>query len=180
MSSIGNKIREVRKKNGLTLNELAELTGLSQGFLSQVERSKSSITLQSLSKISDALEVSRSYFFEDVEDEENHSTGVSSKIAINNEHDINFFYKSLAGNIDQPIFEPMLAVLLPEERKPSASSHYGEEFAYVLEGELTLIIEDEELTLSEGKSFHISSSTPHTWFNNTDSVVKLLYIHANM
>src|SRR5690625_7145470 len=65
MDDIGKQIKKLRLEREMTLKDVSEKTGLSIGFLSQVERGKSSITLQSISKISDALEVSRSYFFED-------------------------------------------------------------------------------------------------------------------
>ena len=61
--NIGEIIKKLRLEHQLTLKEVAERTGLSISFLSQVERSKSSITLQSLSRIAEAFNVSRSYFF---------------------------------------------------------------------------------------------------------------------
>lgn len=60
---IGAKIKSLRKERKLTLKQIADQTNLSISFLSQVERSKSSITLESLKKISEALGVNPSYFF---------------------------------------------------------------------------------------------------------------------
>lgn len=178
MDGIGSKIRKARKSKKLTLNELSDLTGLSQGFLSQVERSKSSVTLQSLSKISDALQISRSYFFDEI-DENPKKDEINSFTTTTNYHSTNFFYQSLIGDITNPAFEPMIAVLLSEEKKPSPSSHSGQEFVYVLSGELTLILENNEKILYEGDSFHIESNISHTWFNATKNVTKLIYVHSN-
>lgn len=61
---IGVKIKSLRKERKLTLKQIADQTNLSISFLSQVERSKSSITLESLKKISEALGVNPSYFFQ--------------------------------------------------------------------------------------------------------------------
>lgn len=179
MEGIGSKIRQLRKEKGLTLNEVAEKTGLSQGFLSQLERSKSSVTLQSISKISDALEVSRTYFFENDTREDSDTSETATERNVNLQRS-NFFYQSLKGNITNPIFEPMLAVLLPDENRVQPSNHSGQEFVYVLEGELTLIIEDETRVLKVGDNFHITSSMAHTWFNNTKDVVKLIYVFSNV
>src|SRR5699024_11398087 len=98
MDDIGKKIKDLRIEKRFTLKELAEKTGLSASFLSQVERSKSSITLQSLSKISDAFDVSRSYFFSD---EDNETYGVfRSNLEHNLDfHKSSFVYQSLLGNI---------------------------------------------------------------------------------
>ncbi|WP_126429080.1 helix-turn-helix domain-containing protein [Brevibacillus marinus] len=181
-NNIGKLLRDLRRKKGLTLKELAEKTGLSISFLSQVENSKCSITLQSLSKISDALEVSRSYFFPDSSYTEKKST--KGEINLNQS---NFIYQSLSKGLSNPLFEPMLVVLFPNNKKGtqsirephSLSSHNGQEFVYVLEGTLTLVHEGEEYNLEPGDSFHINSSTPHTWFNRTNDIVKLIYVYSS-
>jgi len=177
MDDIGKQIKKLRLEREMTLKDVSEKTGLSIGFLSQVERGKSSITLQSISKISDALEVSRSYFFKDEEE--------PTQIQQNNSeqkfkfHNSNFVYQSLSGDLNDPKFEPMLVVLLPTNTHvSSASTHSGQEFVYVLEGRLTVIIEDQETEIETGSSFHIDSTTPHTWFNNTSDPVKLLYVYS--
>src|SRR5699024_1081458 len=94
----------------------------------------------------------------------------------------NFIYKGLTGQIDDPVFSPMLVVLLPGDHDEllSTSSHDGEEFAYVLSGELTVKIGDRISELREGDSFHIKSSTQHTWYNRTDEIVKLIYVYSNI
>ena len=60
---IGNKIKELRTNKKMTLRELSEGTGLSIGFLSQLERGLTSIATDSLMKIAEALDVDLNYFF---------------------------------------------------------------------------------------------------------------------
>lgn len=175
-NNIGKLIKDLRIERRLTLKQVAEKTGLSASFLSQVERSKSSITLQSLSKISDALNVSRSYFF--TEKEEPTEIFRNKNESELNFHKSNFVYQGLSGSVSNPIFEPMLVVLLPNEESVTTSTHSGQEFVYVLEGTLTVLIGDKETELEPGDSFHIDSSTPHTWFNRTNKHVKLLYVYS--
>ena len=81
--------------------------------------------------------------------------------------------------MDNPLFEPMLVILLQNEEMEKPSSHSGQEFVYVMEGTLTLVIEDETTILEAGNSFHIDSSIPHTWFNASKDPVKLLYVYAD-
>lgn len=177
--NIGKLLKDLRYEKGLTLKMLSEMSGLSVSFLSQVENSKSSITLQSLSKITDALEVSRSYFFPD----ETQTT--NSYIRKKNEGQINFnqsnfIYQSLS-NLSNPLFEPMLVILLPDDQQTNSSStHKGQEFVYVLEGTLTLLHEGVKHELVPGESFHMESSTPHTWFNETDRIVKIVYVYSSI
>ena len=63
--SLGQKIKSIRKDKQKTLKQVAEQTGFSISFLSQLERGKSSATLESLKKISVALGVSPGHFFEE-------------------------------------------------------------------------------------------------------------------
>jgi transcriptional regulator with XRE-family HTH domain len=184
--NVGSILKQLRKEKRLTLKDLSEMTDLSTSFLSQVERSKSSITLQSLSKISDALEVSRSYFFPESNQKDTLIDKADGKGTDNEDtnenfqiNQANFIYQSLSSsNIANPLYEPMLVILFPNNYKNLTSTHRGQEFVYVLEGVLTVVIGDKENELVVGNSFHIDSSTPHTWFNNTDEVVKLLYVQS--
>src|SRR5690625_3068126 len=64
MEDIHRKIRMLRQKRGYTLKDMSEMTELSIGFLSQVERGSSSLAITSLKSIADALEVEMTYFFQ--------------------------------------------------------------------------------------------------------------------
>lgn len=61
--SIGIKLKQIRTDKHMTLKELSELTGLSIGFLSQIENGKASVAIDTLSKIAEFLEVTLPYFF---------------------------------------------------------------------------------------------------------------------
>ena len=76
MDEIHNKIKTLRLDRNFTLKELSEQTGLSLSFLSQIERGASSLSITSLKKISDALEIHINYFFE--EENEHHNYVVRS------------------------------------------------------------------------------------------------------
>ncbi len=175
-SNIGKLLKDLRYNKGLTLKDLAQMSGLSISFLSQVENSKSSITLQSLSKISDALEVSRSYFFP--ESEPPKSLVRKNTRGNLNFNQSNFIYQSLSNNIQNSSFEQMLVVFLPNNEKVTSSTHKGHEFVYVLEGTLSLVQSENEYDLEPGDSFHMDSTTPHTWYNRTNEAVKLLYVYS--
>jgi len=179
INSIGNSIKELRLRKKMTLKDVSKKTKLSIGLLSQLERNKTSVTLQSIAKISDAFGVSQSYFFQENE-ENNESQNIvkqnnSEKITHLNESD--FVYQSLSGVINKPIFEPMIVIVLPSTIT-EPSTHSGQEFVYVLKGELTVILGNEETTIGPGGSFHIKSSTPHTWYNKSTDPVRLIYVHS--
>ncbi|NYF23727.1 helix-turn-helix domain-containing protein [Sporosarcina sp. JAI121] len=174
---LGPSIKDLRLMKRMTLNEVSKKSGLSISFLSQVERSKSSVTLTSLKKISEALEVNVSHFF-NLQDAESASITRRVEREEQNYHDVNFSYSNLSGNFQNPVFEPIIATLLPGEQQKKPYSHKGQEFLYVLEGVLTVILDSEEHFLYPGDSLHIESSTPHTWFNDSNNSVKLLIVIA--
>ena len=62
--TIGEQLRKLRKEHNMTLKTLSDKTNVSISFLSQVERNKCNVTLESLRKISDALNVNPSIFFQ--------------------------------------------------------------------------------------------------------------------
>jgi transcriptional regulator with XRE-family HTH domain len=176
-TTIGNQIKNLRKKKGLTLKEVSEKTSLSISFLSQVERSKSSTTLESLKKIAEVLGVNPSFFFTD-EGEESKSTIKRSTLHETNLTKNHFIYKDLSGELANPLFTPILVTLNPGDTKGSPFSHKGQEFLYILDGTLTILIEDVEYTLKPSDCIHFDSTVRHYWFNRTDSVVKFLCVSA--
>lgn len=174
---IGVKIKSLRKERRLTLKQVADRTNLSISFISQVERSKSSITLESLKKISEALGVNPSYFFSE-SDQKSATTIIRNIIGDTDILLNNFFYKDLSGTMENPQFHPILVLLKPGANREESYSHAGQEFLYVLEGKLTVIIDKEEHDLNPFDCIFLDSTTPHNWINKTDSVVKFLCISS--
>ncbi|MBE1556703.1 helix-turn-helix domain-containing protein [Sporosarcina limicola] len=172
---IGDSIKELRLNKRMTLSEVSKKSGLSISFLSQVERFKSSVTLTSLKKISEALDVNLSYFFHTNVDQSPSITRNKEREE-HNYQDMNFKFSNLLGNFQNPVFEPIIATLLPGEKQRKPYSHKGQEFLYVLEGTLTVILDDNEHLLHLGDSLHIDSTTPHTWFNASEKPAKLLIV----
>ncbi|MFJ7935310.1 helix-turn-helix domain-containing protein [Sporosarcina sp. NPDC096371] len=175
--TIGEKIKQLRKEKKLTLKDIAEETDLSISFLSQVERMKSSLTLESLKKISEVLQVNPSYFFATKTDQ----TQPTVIRGIDGDSDLmvnQFIYKDLSGNEENLGFNPILVILHPGENKGRPFTHHGKEFLYVLEGTLTVQINDEEYHLQEHDTIIIDCNSPHYWLNVTDKSVKFLCVSS--
>lgn len=168
-SSIGNILKTLRKERKMTLKELAASTAVSISFLSQVERGKSSVTLESLRKISDALNVDPSVFFSESEDAEERIDRLEP-----------FFYKDLSMGIKEANFSPILVTLKPGENKGNAFSHSGFEFLFVIEGILTVEIDGVQRDLPAQQSIMFDARKNHYWFNHTNSVVRFLAVSSKM
>ncbi|ETP70484.1 hypothetical protein G159_01670 [Planococcus glaciei CHR43] len=167
-SSIGFTLKDLRKKRKMTLKELADETGVSISFLSQVERGKSSVTLESLRKISDALNVDPSAFFAEGDTERD-------ELAIRLER---FYYKDLSNGVEEADFSPILVTLHPGENEGNAFSHHGYEFIFVVEGVLTVEVDGRQYELGEQQSTMFDARQTHYWFNLTDRDVRFLVVSS--
>lgn len=174
MEDIGKKIRKFRRSRGWTLEELADQTDLSPGFLSQIERGQAHPSLTSLKAIADALEIPLSQFFVPPL-----NTSMVTRAGERKTFQVDsspLRYSSLSGPIDGKKLEPLLVELPPRYEAPPAFAHEGEEFIYVLEGRLTLVIQEEEYPLEPGDSIHFLSQVPHTMKNPHAEPAKVIWI----
>ncbi|GGA46620.1 helix-turn-helix domain-containing protein [Psychrobacillus lasiicapitis] len=165
--SIGQILKQLRKERKLTLKSLAELTDVSISFLSQVERGKSSVTLESLKKIADALKVNPTVFFSD-----------HSQTDDLNSIRQQFYYQDLSNGIPDASYIPILVTLQPGENEGNAFSHSGHEFLYVIEGTLTVVVDEKEEELGEQQSTMFDANKTHYWYNLTNKPVRFLVISS--
>ncbi|WP_026895339.1 helix-turn-helix domain-containing protein [Clostridiisalibacter paucivorans] len=175
--NIGSKIKKIRKSNGMTLKELSEKTNLSVGFLSQLERGLTTIAIDSLQLIAEALRVELSYFIAQPESKKR-PVLKSFEQKIYKVMNCNFINYHLSNNLEDMDLLPRLIDILPMdvEEEVKEYSHNGEEFVYVLEGILTLILEGKEYRLYPGDSAHYSSHSTHNWANYTNRTVKIVVV----
>ncbi|WP_277586265.1 helix-turn-helix domain-containing protein [Psychrobacillus antarcticus] len=165
--SIGKILKEFRKERKLTLKELAEQTNVSISFLSQVERGKSSVTLESLKKIADALKVNPTVFFPE-------NTNAEELEEIRQQ----FYYKDLSCGIKEASYAPILVTLQPGENEGNAFSHGGHEFLFVIEGTLTVVVDEEKQELQEQQSIMFDASKSHYWYNYSEKPIRFLVVSS--
>lgn len=178
---VGRRIRSLRAENGLSLRKLADLSGLSVGFLSQVERGLSSIALSSLRNVAGAFGMTLADFFAQSPEVESAPEGLvftlnraanhSDRVVSGGRH-----YEFLSGRVPGLVLEPMLVYIEPGGSKEEASAHSGEEFAYVLEGELSYEVDGTTHRLYPGDSLHLRSNTPHTLHNDSDALTVVVSV----
>lgn len=172
---LGDKIREIRHLQKLTLSSLAEMTGLTASYLSQLERNIIDPSLASLRKISKALGVPMYRFLDD--DDKEHiliRKGERKKLDLPNSS-ITYEFLSPMG-IDKHS-SGKLEVLYYELAPHSWSSedyivHDADEVIFVLEGTMEIYLGEEHFQMNEGDSALIKSHMPHRIYNGTDRVTK--------
>lgn len=175
--TIGQKIKELRLQNKMTLKELSQLTQLSIGFLSQLERGMTDIATDSLTSVASALEVDLSYFFAGSQRHRRRIMRSYEKEVFQVDH-ARFIHYHLTNQLEAKALLPRLIELLPinSDEEITAYPHEGEEFVYVLEGVLTLFIDAEQHELFPGDSAHYKSTVRHNWANYTTKMVRILVV----
>ena len=174
-NTIGAKLKQIRNSKGMTLKELGDASGFSTGFLSQLERGKSSIAISHLSKIAECLGVNVRYFMaEEFQSEcpvmksyENEVLYIESELSIQ--------YR-ITNNVNNWNMLPKIDVIMPGFHTEGFHSHNGEEFVYVLEGVLILDLDGKSYHLYPGDTAHYGAQKVHSWRNNTNKPVKVLVV----
>lgn len=140
------------------------MAGLSQSLISQIEKNHVTPSLASLLKISRALNVRMSYFFEEVETDEDFVVvpAEGRMISFREGTKYGHLYESLARSPRDPEIDPLLVTLRPSSGEGrDFFSHKGREFIYVLEGEVELFAGDKKFVLGPGGSAFLDSRVPH-------------------
>jgi transcriptional regulator with XRE-family HTH domain len=157
---LGERIRQRRSQLEISLQELANRTGLTASFLSQVERDVTEPSITSLRRIADALEVPVFYF---LLQEATHSPVVRrDQRRILKLHDTAAQWELLSPSDPQLQLEVVLTRLPAGEASgDECTSHPGEECFVVLEGDMEIAVADEVFRLQEGDSVQFHASIPH-------------------
>jgi transcriptional regulator with XRE-family HTH domain len=185
MVSLGIRIRDLRKAQDLSLAQLAKRCGCSTSFLSQVERGLSSISIPVLGTVCEALSISLSQFFSGLEadgDEGAVKDPLSSVLHVGEQVGINLSqaaikYRFLTRDLPLRGFDIVVGEIPSGYVYPPAA-HEGEEFGYILEGRLRLWIEDREVDLGPGDSYHVVSTSPHGYQALGSESVKVLWVQT--
>jgi DNA-binding transcriptional MerR regulator/mannose-6-phosphate isomerase-like protein (cupin superfamily) len=171
--AIGTHLRQLRAKRKLSLAQVAQAVNLSVGFLSALERSQMSGSVGTLRKLARFYKTNILDFFD--------ANGASARQVRPTQRKVlqagpGVRMELLAwGNT---VMEPHLFRVAPEAGSGDSYTHEGEEFLYVLRGELTITLEKEEYRLKAGDSFYFESATPHRWKNPGRAETCLLWVNT--
>ncbi|RHQ16802.1 cupin domain-containing protein [Coprobacillus sp. AF29-3BH] len=170
--NIGAKIKRLRLSNQLTLEELANRSELTKGFLSQLERDLTSPSIATLENILEALGTNLKDFFSEDEDEQI----VFSKDDFfeNTQDDYKISY--IIPNAQKNEMEPILIELKEDKKSMEIDPHDGEEFGYVIQGKVTLVNGEEEYDVKKGETFYLKGNLPHYIINKNDTLAKVIWV----
>lgn len=171
--SIGKKIKDLRNKNGLTQEELADRTELTKGYISQLERGQVAPSVITLLDLIECLGTTPSEFFKETEKEQVvfSEEGFFEKID-DGGNSIQWIVPSAQKNQ----MEPLLVVLQPHQKLDEDKPHAGEEFGYVIAGRIRLHLGEKTYIVKTGESFYFQANSLHYIENNTARPAKFIWV----
>lgn len=160
---IGTEIRKLRQEQSISIEQLSEMTKLSTGLISQVERNITGPSVTTLWKIAKALNVSINYFFDEYEE-------IGCVVRKNKRKkivlpDSKVTYELLSPNLRGKIEHLLVEIEPGEYNTKDLISHEGEECGYIIKGTLKIKLGNKEYILEEGDSICFDSSIPHRYVN---------------
>ena len=180
-AEIGKRIRRYRLQNKYTLQELADKTGFSKGYLSKVEKSEKAPPVSTLSVIGRELGVSVSAILgeETINDticlvRQNERT-----LMAKNGEEFRYAYEALANPYPNKHMEPFILSYPSDDELKHTFQHDGEEMLFVLQGKMLFKYGNREFELDTGDCIYFDSSVAHIGQPIGDEPVKILIVLYN-
>jgi transcriptional regulator with XRE-family HTH domain len=173
--SIGDKVNQWGKEQGLTMQQLAKRCDLTAGYISQIEHDKVSPSVATLRSLAKALGMRIIDFFADeiIDEPTVLSKDKWTRVIIPDWESDSRQLVRIAGT---KRMQPFYTVIPPGGTCAGSYSQPGEEFGFVMEGELELYVGSEQHRLGPATSFYYPSLLPHWWENDTDKPCKLVWV----
>ncbi len=171
---IGEKIKNLRIKNALTQEELANRCELTKGFISQLERDLTSPSIATLVDILEGLGTNLKDFFNETTDEKIVFSKEDAFEKENDEHRniINW----IIPNAQKNAMEPIHVEIAPGGRTKEMPPHEGEEFGYVLSGSIILHLGIEKHKVRKGESFYLKPGMGHYLSNEGKTSSSVIWV----
>jgi transcriptional regulator with XRE-family HTH domain len=171
---IGDKIKSLRIEKQLTQEELANRCELSKGFISQLERDLTSPSIATLTYILDVLGTNLREFFTDDSEEKVVFTKDDMFETINDKHKYSLVW--LVSNAQKNSMEPIMMTIEANGQSALDEPHEGEEFGYVLSGNIILHLGSKKHRVKKGESFYFKPKINHHISNCGNSTAKVLWV----
>ena len=172
---LGEKIKNLRLSCDLTQEELADRCELTKGYISQLENDLTSPSIATLIDILSALGTDLKEFFSSDTEEEKVSFGKNEFIEkVTDGYVLNW----VVPNAQKNVMEPVLMVLHGGAKTDDDFPHEGEEFGFVLKGEIILKLGKRNVKVRKGESFYFTPKTVHSIFNAKETDAEFIWVSS--
>ena len=178
-SRVGLKMKHMRLLKGLTLKKLAGLAHCSESMLSRIENGSANPSIKTMHHVALALNMPVSGLFQGMDDTDDnvvlrHGERPTVQAGQGRGHRLEALIPSRNGNL----LSGYINDIEPGGGSEGVITHEGEEFGYVLDGELDLIVDKKKYQLRPGDSFYFRSERPHSYVNSRKKVARILWINT--
>ncbi len=169
---LGAKLRDMRQSKNLTQEELADRCELTKGYISQLENDLTSPSIATLCDLLNALGSNLSDFFHE-ESEEKIVFGEDEYIEKQSD---GMLFSWVIPNAQKNMMEPVLVMLEAGASTQADFPHEGEEFGYVLEGKIAVVIGGKRHEAKKGESFYYTATKEHYLVNLGKGKARVLWV----
>ncbi len=170
--TLGPLIRSRRRKMSITLQDLSDRSGVSVGYLSQVERDNATPTLGTLAQIAQALGVGVDYFISTPRPADA-LTQADTRIRFSIDGS-SIVYERIGAEFPGSQMSSFI-LHVPDGFRSETMQHEGEEIVFVLEGNVVQVLEGEEFRMNPGDSLHYRGNRAHAWYNDSGAPARILW-----
>lgn len=170
--NLGTKIKRLRSLLQLTQEDLANRCELTKGYISQLENNRTSPSIATLSEILEVLGTNLADFFNEERVEKIVFTAFDQSEKKFEEYDVTW----LIPTSQKHTMEPILVSIAPGKETLQDDPHEGQEFGYVLSGEIQIVYGNQIETCKKGESFYIVTNKTHYLKNSSKTIATLLWV----
>jgi len=179
---VNERIKDIRKQNGLSLERLAELTGFTKGYLSRIENSSRVPPFATVQAIAAALQTDIMFLLDKgahpvesknidlMRNPENSEEGWEKSSLV-------YTFKPLVNTYKNKYMSPFMFKV--KKGETDLTSHDSEEFVLVLDGEVDLNYDGKTFSIAKGDSFYLDARIKHKFVNKNERTASLLAVHFN-
>lgn len=176
---IGQKLRDLRKSKELTLAELAEKTGFTASYLSQLERDMTEPSFTALRKICKELNIQLYYFLEENDTQTTVTKANERQKLVLPNSSVEYEFVSPMGLNKETNPKVEVIEIYLESNKWSSDDYFchdADEIFIVIEGCVLISLRDENILLEKGDSIYIKPNIFHKFYNPAEKTAKILSI----
>ena len=168
---VGKRIKQARTKKKMTYDQLANETGFAVDYLKNIEAGKEIPPVGALLQISRALELDSGFLLRDQQ------SNLKSRIKAFTKRTENYAYTTLTPGAENKHLKAFKVTVEPlQDHKGVGYQHEGEEFVYVLGGQMEIVVGDHVNKLKTGESLHFNSGIRHQMRNIGKKKAELLVV----
>jgi len=168
---VGKKIKKERLKKKMSLDLVANETGFSIDYLKKIESGKKIPPVGALLQIARALEIDSGFFLREQE------SSLRRRIKAYTKRTENYAYTTLTPGAENKHLKAFkVTIESMQDHKGVGYQHEGEEFVYVLDGKIEVVVGDHINTLDSGDSLHFNSGIRHKLRNTGETKAELIVV----